>query len=160
MASRLGPTRPRRRGTILICVLACLLVATGLAAHNLRRALRCSAERRHHHQRMQLDLLLDAGVRHAIHAAESQTDAAEGWMEISDLPGGKLGYVRIESETRTGETGHTKIFTIIAKLEHPPRKDLGSAGETIGMEHLRLQESYQFEIQTPRLTANEPVLQP
>jgi type II secretory pathway component PulK len=74
---------PRRSGIVLICVLACLVVVTGIAVAMVKSALMARKAVRQERQKAQVELLLEAGIQRAVARFASDTDyAGESW----DLP--------------------------------------------------------------------------
>ena len=70
-----------RSGTILICVLACLLVAMSLIATAIQLSLRARRECRISQQLMQTDLLVEAGIMRAREQLQRSPDyRGETWQ--------------------------------------------------------------------------------
>lgn len=77
----------RRRGTVIVCVLACLVIGSMLAATTMQAALQGRREVRLQRQLRQTELLCEAGV---IRAAQQLTQSAdytgEEWRPALDIP--------------------------------------------------------------------------
>jgi Tfp pilus assembly protein PilX len=58
--------KDRQRGTILICVLTCLLIVTGLAVAMVKSALNARKAVRSELQQAQAQFLLEAGIQRAV----------------------------------------------------------------------------------------------
>ncbi len=77
----LHPRRDSRCGTVLICTLVCLLVASSLVLVNVATAVRAQREIRQRHQVLQTDWLLEAGIRRAVKSIEASAGyAGETWI--------------------------------------------------------------------------------
>ena len=59
------PRESRRQGTVLICVMACMLIASALVASSLQVSLLARRETRRELQMIQTEWLLDAAVQRA-----------------------------------------------------------------------------------------------
>ncbi|MGI9472992.1 MAG: hypothetical protein ACR2NZ_15740 [Rubripirellula sp.] len=80
--------RSSRDGTLVICVLVCLLVASSMVIATTRSALQARRECRVQQQLRQTELLLDAGVRRAAGQLNNDADyQGEQWtlLPIADL---------------------------------------------------------------------------
>lgn len=77
-----------RRGTVVVCVLACMLVAASLAAATTHAALRWRRSIRIDHQMRQTELLLDAGILRAAKQLRANPDyQGETWRLSVDSIG-------------------------------------------------------------------------
>ena len=86
-----------RRGTLVVCVLVCLLVASSMVVATTQSALRTRRECRTQQQLRQTELLLDAGIRRAI----AQLNANEDYEDEEWTPpsiSGLTPLVRIQVE--------------------------------------------------------------
>lgn len=72
--------KPKRRGVILVCVLACLVVVSGLTLAMTQTALAARREARYRMQVCQTEWLLQAGVQRAsMRIADSADYRGEVW---------------------------------------------------------------------------------
>ncbi len=73
-----------RRGTLVVCVLVCLLVASSMVVATTQSALRARRECRTQQQLRQTELLLDAGIRRSIAQLNARDDyEGEEWTPPS-----------------------------------------------------------------------------
>lgn len=80
--------RRRRRGTLMIGVLACLVVVTSMVGLIVRDALAARRETKIRLQMQQTERLLDAGIlRSAIRSEEDRTYTGESWQPKLQLAG-------------------------------------------------------------------------
>ena len=90
---------------VLVCMLVCVAIATGLVTTTLQSALRARHELRLQRQLRQTELLLTAGLERAV--ARLRSDASypgETWeLDPATLPGYPPGRVRIEITPGQGE---------------------------------------------------------
>lgn len=83
-----------RSGTILICVLACLMIAISMAGTCIQMTLRSRREARRELQQRQAEWILNAGIQRAVR----QLNASAGYKgETWEIPGGALGSARDEA---------------------------------------------------------------
>ena len=81
------PGAHQRSGSILICVLACLVIVTGLIMAISRQALEARRETKFRLQVRQTELLLDAGVvRAAKRSQQSPEYKGETWQPTDHRP--------------------------------------------------------------------------
>lgn len=103
-----------RCGAVLICVLACLLVATSLVTAMAANALRFRREVRVQHQLRQTELLLDAGVLRAARLLRDSADyRGESWRPESAI--GRFDHPRVEIRVETIDS-QTRRVEVIASL--------------------------------------------
>ena len=75
-----------RRAAVLVCVLACLIVVTGLMVSLAKSTIQARRETRLRHQMQQTQLLLDAGIARASRKfSESPTYQGETWKLSTNL---------------------------------------------------------------------------
>ena len=83
----------RHHGTILICVLTCLLIVTGLAVAMVKSALNARKAVRAELQQAQVQFLLEAGIQRAVNKLSNDAEyLGETWelpadVFTSDAPG-------------------------------------------------------------------------
>ena len=81
-------TRPRRVGTITICVLACLVIVVSLVGWITRDAIQARRETKIRLQMIQTDRLLDAGILRAARRSENEPEyQGETWTPSLQLAG-------------------------------------------------------------------------
>lgn len=104
-----------RRGAILICVLACALVASTLAATTLQAAMRWRRESRLPFVRQQTEWLLEAGVARAANALASNNEYdGESWV-LPDHVLGMPAVVTIQRSDKEGELQGSE-WVVVARL--------------------------------------------
>ena len=122
-----------RSGTVLICVLACMLVAISLCVASLQASLRMRKEARTYRQIVQAEWLLDAGVRLAQQKLMSVRDYSGEQLEIQTSdpdrsPGkagsslGDAGTILIDVE-RDGTETRVKVTARLAKPSQQATQD-------------------------------------
>ena len=106
-----------RSGTILVCVLACLVVTSALLANMIQTVLRDRREVRLERQLRQTELLCEAGVMRAADKLQSSSDYdGETWTpNLSQTPWSDAS-VEIRVTSVEGAAG--KHVEVIAKLGH------------------------------------------
>ncbi|MEM6471222.1 MAG: hypothetical protein AAF802_16800 [Planctomycetota bacterium] len=87
-----------RRGSLLICVLACMVIVTGLLAIMQHQAVRSRSEFKQRITRLQLQRVLDAGILRCVQQLEANPEyAGELWQpEFSLLNQTSTASVKIE----------------------------------------------------------------
>ena len=113
-----GKARARARsGTILICVLACLIVTSALLVNMLQTVLRDRREVRLDRQLRQTELLCEAGVMRAADKLQSSSDYdGETWTpNLGQTPWSDAS-VEIRVTSTEGAPG--KHVEVIARLGH------------------------------------------
>ncbi len=111
-----------RRGLILICVIACLVVASALVALTVQSSLRGRREARLQLQLRQTELLCEAGVSRATKQFEiSESYTGEQWRPELGLDNYHAAVVEIEVTELASDTlqsnQSSKRVTVIAKLD-------------------------------------------
>ncbi|MGN6133939.1 MAG: hypothetical protein ACTHOU_05525 [Aureliella sp.] len=94
-------TSTSRHGTIIVCVLACLVIVTGLIAATVRNVLHSRRQVRLEHQLMQTELLCEAGVRRAAAQLKTSSDyRGETWSpKLDSVPWNEAAVeIRIERQ--------------------------------------------------------------
>ncbi len=77
--------RSERQGVVLVCVIACLAVATAIVGYTVQASLRMRRESRMQLQLRQAELLCEAGVRRAVaKLAADRQFAGEQWLPDLD----------------------------------------------------------------------------
>jgi len=89
-----GPTR--RQASIVVCVLACMLVATALVVSATKAALQTRREVRTQHQLRQVELVLEAGIQRAARQLQDNTDYRGEIWKPSPAATSDLAQVKIE----------------------------------------------------------------
>jgi hypothetical protein len=135
----------RRRGAVLICVLACCLTALSLSLTAVRQALRSTRESKQLLKLRQTEWLLNAGVLRVrqklqdvaytgetweIPSSVTRSEAAVIWISVdpssSAAPSGT--YIRTVTITaETGTTPHAMRRSCQLTLAQPPSLENGSA---------------------------------
>ena len=105
----------RRTASVLICVLACLVVVTGLTMASVKSALVARRQVRQERNIAQTELLLQAGIQRAVTGATGDA-AYEG--EVWNIPAESLG---VESPARVTITlnrdqDQSTTVTVVAQL--------------------------------------------
>lgn len=81
--------RERRSATVLICVLACLVVVTGISAAMIKSALTARKAVRQERARAQAMFLLEAGIQRAVARLTRDADyQGESWRLPAEVLGG------------------------------------------------------------------------
>lgn len=103
-------------GSVLICVLACLLIVSGLAVAMVRSALAARKAVRLERQQAQVQFLLEAGIQRAV--ASLARDAAysgQNWeLPAGTLPG--LDPARVDIAVTTIGAERSPTVSIVAQL--------------------------------------------
>jgi type II secretory pathway component PulK len=103
-------------GTVLICVLACLLVVTGLAVAMVKSALIARKAVRTERQHAQVQFLLEAGAQRAADQL-TRDDSYRG--ETWELPAGALSDsspARVDIEISTADDDSSLRVSVMAQL--------------------------------------------
>ena len=109
---------PRRRGTLVVCVVVCLLVATSLAAATTHAALRWRRSLRMEHQMRQTELLLDAGILRASRQLRRSIDyRGETWRPRRSTVGFESPVVEIR--VIEAEDPRARQVEVLAQLGSP-----------------------------------------
>lgn len=142
---RMKRSHVRRSGAILVCVLACIVIVTGVLVSMVRISLTSRRELRHQEQLYQTQLLLDAGINRCRMQVSAQPDyQGETWdtsgaiarfpsskVQIMVSPSSENSYLKIEivatlgsgasGDTNANQTQRRYIGTI-----EKPNLDTGS----------------------------------
>jgi hypothetical protein len=115
-------TSPRsRRGVVLIAALATLAIVSALIAVGVGMSLRSRQSRKTERDRVQLELLCDAGIRRTAQRLQQDPSyAGEAWLELDGLYPETRMRVLIEpgpSSSTEGNLSPRRTFTIRAILE-------------------------------------------
>jgi len=114
--------REARRGLVLVCVIACLIVSSALVALAVQSSLRGRREARLQLQLRQTELLCEAGVMRATKQFEkSESYAGEQWLPELNLENYHDAVVEIEVTNVDQDTSQSnkssKKITVIARLD-------------------------------------------
>ncbi len=104
-----------RSGAVLICVLTCLLVVSGLAVAMLKSALQARQAVRLERHRAQAELLLEAGI---LRAVDKLSHDAEYRGEVWELPAATLSTaepVRVEIDLATTSDEASAAVSIVVQ---------------------------------------------
>lgn len=104
----------RRVGSVLVCVLTCLVVALGLIVVSVRATLQAYKETRVQHQLRQAEMLVDAGVRRAVEKLRDSSEyQGETWDVSSALPNyeSSIVTIQIDAQPRT-EGSDRNVFDV------------------------------------------------
>jgi len=103
-----------RQGSLLVCVLVCLLVASALVASTTHSALMSRRDVRVQHQLRQTELLLDAGVLRATRRLQASQDyQGELWQPVAAID----RFDNAQVEIRITEQGvDSRLVEVIASL--------------------------------------------
>lgn len=72
--------KPNRQGSVLVCIIACMIVVTAIAAASIQATLRARRETKIDLQVVQVELLCQAGILRARTQADSNKDyRGEQW---------------------------------------------------------------------------------
>jgi hypothetical protein len=145
----------RRRGTIVICVLACLIVATALVASSTQAALRSRKSVRLQQQLRQTELLCQAGVlRAAQQLKKSDSYTGEQWRPRLGLepPSHAVG-----SAPRGGEAVEAVVDIRVTAADDPQRRDVEVVAtcDPHVMSAGPMQRSHHFTFQISATSASE-----
>lgn len=105
-----------RSGAVLICVLTCLLVVSGLAVAMLKSALQARKAVRLERHRAQAELLLEAGI---LRAVDKLSHDAEYRGEVWELPAATLSDTepaRVEIDIATSSDNVSQAVSIVAQF--------------------------------------------
>lgn len=107
---------PRRSGSVLFCVLACLFVVTGIMFAMTKSTIAARRETQIRLQMRQTEYLLDAGVARAVSSlAKSAEYDGENWSLSEERTGLANARVRI-TVLSDDEQSSTSLVTIVATL--------------------------------------------
>jgi type II secretory pathway pseudopilin PulG len=114
--------REAREGVVLVCVIACLVVAAALVALAVQSSLRGRREARLQLQLRQTELLCEAGVLRAAKQLETSDHySGEQWLPELDLENYHDAAVAIEvtdgDQGTSPSQASTKNVVVIAKLD-------------------------------------------
>lgn len=111
-------SKTRRCGIVLICVVACLLIATSLAALSIQSTLRYRREIKLSSMLHQTNLALDAGVLRAIDRAKQAANyEGEIWRpNVSPLEGIDVELDIVVKPSRKIEDARVRLITVQALL--------------------------------------------
>lgn len=113
-----------RRGTVLVCVLACLGIVTAVVATATQFALRGRAEMRVQRQRIQVDYLCEAGILRAKKQLEGSADyVGEQWCP--NMPESIVDRASIDIRVQKGSDMSTYVVDITARLSDRSAESLG-----------------------------------
>lgn len=125
-----------RSGALMICVLACLLVSSAIVLASTRTALSTRQQTRLHHQLLQTEWLLEAGVmRAARQVALSDHYDGEIWRPAHALDRFEHPLVEIKVQ----RDGDKRRLTVSASLG---KADSDSAGPNVS----QTRRSHSFEV--------------
>lgn len=110
-----------RRGTVIICVLACMLVSTTLIAHMVANSLRNRRECQRGLRQHQTELLLHAGLLRATERLQADANyAGETWQLPEDICGPALVEIETVRDEDTLDTGRAQVtFKLTATVGTP-----------------------------------------
>jgi len=117
MSKTVKRTRPpNRQASILVCVLACMVVATALVVAATRSALQARHEVRTQRQLRQMELVLEAGIQRAARqlSADPQFNGETWTLSESTIPG--LGSAQVEIEVSSHGDGLPQQVQVVARL--------------------------------------------
>ena len=114
--------RPRRRGTILVVALVCLLIVMTLVALLLQGALRARRQLRAERDRRQAELLLAAGIeRAALRLADEADYRGETWeLPAEAIVGTGSGQVTISAAREAAD----RPWQVYVVAEYPLGSEL------------------------------------
>jgi hypothetical protein len=108
--------RQPRRGTLVVCVLVCLLVASTIATAMTQSALRARRELRLGHQMRQTELLLDAGILRAARKIQASRDyEGETWRPTTAIARFEGALVEINVNADDQQAGRRRV-EVVASL--------------------------------------------
>lgn len=137
------PRTSDRLGTLIVCVLVCLLVSASIAAATTHAALQWRRGIRMEHQLRQTDLLLDAGIlRASKQLRRSNEYRGETWRPGRDSVGFESPLVEIR--VRAGNDPGIRQVEVVAHLGEQQNPQPGINASTT-------RRSHQFTVQ---VTAN------
>lgn len=103
--TRLKPRLSPRRGTVLICVLACMGIVVALVLSTTQSSLRGRREVRMQRQLLQTELLCEAGVLRAKQQFEQSPDyVGEQWTPNLGISSFQYAAIEIRIKPISGET--------------------------------------------------------
>lgn len=103
--------RDKNCGSVLICVLVCLLIVTGLAASMVKSALQARRFVRQQRQQVQAQFLLEAGIRRAVQKLNADAVfSGETWeLDEEIIPGSAVVEIKVSPDD-------VKTVEVIAQL--------------------------------------------
>lgn len=145
----------RRQGTVLICMLACVLISTTLASVTIHSALISRKEARLRHRLQQTEWLLDAGIQRAkAKLGVSSNYAGERWDVPAQLFPAAVasGVVEIavsatEDIDRSAESSQPRLIVRVrARLNASREEQMTDSLEktAVHADYDRLQRSHEF----------------
>jgi type II secretory pathway component PulK len=104
-------------GSILVCVLICLVIVSGIATSMLKSALQARQLVRQERQLTQTQFLLEAGIQRAVaQLRENPNYQGETWRLAAEaIPGHKSAQVEIKVTTASNEGSATSV-QVVAQL--------------------------------------------
>ena len=131
----------RNAGSIVICVLGCMVVVTGLIATMTHSALQARRDMRSQHRLRQTELVLEAGVQRATDRLSSDREyMGESWqMTEAILP--SADEVIVEITVSEDNDSQQREVTVIAQL--------------ISSSQVQVKRTYRFRVDLSRSNSNE-----
>jgi hypothetical protein len=133
-----------RSGTLVVCVLVCLLVASSLAAASTHAALQWRRSMTMEQQLRQTELLLDAGIlRAARQLQKSPGFRGEVWRpEPSSV---RFESPVVEIRITTADDPEVRLVDVIAQLGTAP-ETVDATGGSPRFPHTRRSHSFSFRV--------------
>lgn len=114
---RHNPLKPRepqsRTGAVLICVLACTLIAISLAASSIHLALQGARASKQNLRLRQTQWLLQAGVQRAHQALQQPDYDGEEWIVPNEFLPESQGRIVIDVTTANADSQEAKRFVSV-----------------------------------------------
>ena len=112
------PNHHRPNGSVLVCVLVCVSVASALVVAMTKTALQAHRQLRHQRQLRQTELLVEASIERAVvRLSEDSAYRGETWELASKiLPGYGAGRVRIVVAAEAESSPRSYRIEVVARL--------------------------------------------
>jgi hypothetical protein len=113
-----GPHHCHSTGSVLVCVLVCMSVASALVVATTKTALQAQRQLRHQRQLRQTELLAEAGIERAVRRLSGDSSyRGETWELTTDvLPGYGAGQTRIVVAAVPEQSPLSYRIEVVARL--------------------------------------------
>jgi len=117
MSTTVQRTLPHnRQASILVCVLACMVVAMALVVSTTRSALRARREVRTQHQLRQVEFVLEAGIQRAARQLSNHAEYRGETWNLSPTATAGLDSVQVEIEVSSIDGARPRQVKVVARL--------------------------------------------
>ncbi len=105
-----------RQASILVCVLACMVVAMALVVSTTRSALRARREVRTQRQLRQVEFVLEAGIQRAARQLSNHAEYRGETWNLSPTATAGLDSVQVEIEVSSIDGARPRQVKVVARL--------------------------------------------